>query len=399
MSNNAIHSTISQPGGSKLGNNPGSKLPDVGLSIFAVMGQKAIAAGALNMAQGFPDFSPPQALQDSLKAHLDQGHHQYAPMPGLPRLREKIATKTRHCYGVDVDPNNELTLTAGATEALFAAITCIVRTGDEVIIFDPAYDSYAPTTRLAGGTPVHLSLSPPNYKPDWSALRAAITPKTRLIILNTPHNPCGSLLDPNDFAQLESIVADTDIYIISDEVYEHIVFDNHRHHSMLEFPALRQRAMVMSSFGKTYHATGWKMGYCVAPPAITEQLRLIHQFVTFCVSTPVQHAIADQLDNHSHYDELPGFYQQKRDHFRNAVAGSRFKILPCNGSYFQLLDYSAISDAPDIEYVDQLIADHGIAAIPISVFYADGTDHKVLRFCFAKDNATLDKAGEILCAI
>lgn len=380
-------------------NNPGSKLPDVGLSIFAVMSQKAIAAGALNMAQGFPDFSPPQALQDSLKSHLDQGHHQYAPMPGLPRLREKIAAKTRHCYGVEIDPDTELTLTAGATEALFAAITCMVRPGDEVIIFDPAYDSYAPTTRLAGGKPVHLPLAPPHYKPDWQAVRAAMSDKTRLIILNTPHNPCGSLLDADDYAELEAIVADTGCFLISDEVYEHIVFDGHQHLSMLQNPALRERAMVMSSFGKTYHATGWKMGYCVAPPAVTSQLRLIHQFVTFCVSTPVQHAIADQLDQHRHYDELPAFYQTKRDYFRNAVADSRFGVLPCHGSYFQLLDYSSISDAPDTEFADWLIAEHGIAAIPVSVFYADGTDHKVLRFCFAKDNATLDKAGEILCAI
>ncbi len=379
--------------------SPGTKLPGIGLSIFAVMSQKATAAGALNLAQGFPDFSPPQALQDSLKAHLDKGHHQYAPMPGLPRLRDKIATKTRHCYGVSVDADSEITLTAGATEALFAAITSIIRPGDEVIVFDPAYDSYAPSIRLAGGQPVHLPMSPPEYKPDWPRLRTAITDRTRLIILNTPHNPCGSLLDAQDFAELESIVSNTEIFLISDEVYEHIVFDDRQHLSMLQFPALRQRAFVMSSFGKTYHATGWKMGYCVAPPDLSQQLRLIHQFVTFCVSTPIQHAIADQLDQHAHYDELPAFYEQKRDYFRQAVSGSRFKILPCNGSYFQLLEYSAISDLSDLEFADQLIADYGIAAIPVSVFYADGTDHKVLRFCFAKDNETLSRAGEILCAI
>jgi len=379
--------------------NPGSKLPDVGLSIFAVMSQKAAAAGALNMAQGFPDFSPPQALQDSLKAHLDQGHHQYAPMPGVARLRKKIALKTQHCYGVDIDPETEITLTSGATQALFSAITCIVHPGDEVIIFDPAYDSYAPTVRLAGGIPVHLSMSPPDYKPDWAALRSALTDRTRLVILNTPHNPCGSILTTQDFNTLETIIASSDSYLISDEVYEHIVFDQQKHISLLQFPALRKRAFVMSSFGKTYHATGWKMGYCVAPPELTEQLRLIHQFVTFCVSTPVQHAIADQLDQHQHYDELPAFYQQKRDYFRQAVSASRFKLLPCHGSYFQLLDYSAISDAPDIDFADQLIADHGIATIPISVFYADRTDHKVLRLCFAKDNDTLDRAGEILCSI
>ncbi len=378
---------------------PGSKLPGIGISIFASMSQKAKAASALNLAIGCPDFSPPKALQESLKSHLDQGHNQYAPMPGLLRLRQKIAAKTLYSYAVEIDPETEVTLTAGATEALFVAITCLIRPGDEVIIFDPAFDCYAPPTQLAGGIPVHLPLSPPDYKPDWSALRAALTPRTRLIILNTPHNPCGSLMDTQDFAQLEAIVEGTDIYLICDEVYEHIVFDGHRHLSMLQYPALRQRAFVMSSFGKTYHATGWKMGYCVAPPELTRQVRLIHQFVTFCVSTPVQHAIADQLDDHRHCDELPAFYQRKRDHFRQALKGSRFNILPCHGSYFQLLDYSAISDAPDTEFADQLITRHGLAAIPVSAFYADGTDHKVLRFCFAKGDETLSRAGEILCAI
>lgn len=378
---------------------PGTRLPGVGVSIFAVMSQKASAAGALNMAQGFPDFTPPQALQDSLKAHLDQGHHQYAPMPGLPRLRDAIAQKTRYCNGVTVNPDTEITLTAGATEALFVAITSVVHPGDEVIVFDPAYDSYVPTIRLAGGIPVHIGLAPPNYRPDWQQLKAAITAKTRLIILNTPHNPCGSVLSMDDWQQLAAVVNDTNILIISDEVYEHMVFDGLEHTSLLQHQELRQRAMVMSSFGKTYHATGWKLGYCIAPPAISEQVRLIHQFATFCVHTPTQHAVADQLDEHQHYDDLPDFYQQKRDYFRQAVAGSGFELLPCQGSYFQLLSYAGISNMPDTEFCDWLIQEHGIAAIPVSVFYGDKTDHKVLRFCFAKDEATLDKAGEILCAI
>ena len=378
---------------------PTPRIPGVGISIFAIMAQKASAAGALNMAQGFPDFTPPQVLQNSLKKHLDAGLHQYAPMPGLPRLREAIAIKTQYCNGIQVDPDTEVTLTVGATEALFTAITSMVHRGDEVIVFDPAYDSYAPTIRLAGGIPVHLGLSPPNYRPDWQQLKTAITSKTRLIILNTPHNPCGSVLNMGDWEQLARLVDGTQIALISDEVYEHMVFDDLQHVSMLRHPELRPRAMVMSSFGKTYHATGWKLGYCIAPAAMTAQLRLVHQFTTFCVNTPTQHAIADHLNDTQHYDELPDFYVQKRNHFQQVVKSSRFELLPCQGSYFQLLKYDAINDMPDTEFCDWLIAEHGIAAIPVSVFYADKTDHKVLRFCFAKDNATLDQAGDILCKI
>ena len=378
---------------------PGGRLADVGLSIFAVMSQKAAAADALNLAQGFPDFPPPQGLQQALKKHLDAGHHQYSPLPGVPRLRAQIAAKTARCYGVQIDPDSEITVTTGATEALFSTITAMVRPGDEVILLDPAYDSYAPAVRLAGARSVHVPLSPPDYRPNWDQIAAAVTDKTRLIMLNTPHNPCGTLLNDEDFQRLQQIVAGSGIFIISDEVYEHIVFDGRKHISMLQYPQLRERAFVMSSFGKTYHATGWKVGYCVAPPDLSWELRRIHQFVTFCVSTPMQHAIADALDDPTHYDELPAFYQAKRDAFRDAVAPSRFKLLPCQGSYFQLLDYSAISAENDVDFADRLIAEHGIASIPVSVFYQQPTDHKVLRFCFAKDAETLAKGGEILCRI
>ncbi|GAB4122273.1 MAG: pyridoxal phosphate-dependent aminotransferase [Wenzhouxiangellaceae bacterium] len=378
---------------------PGSRLPDVGLSIFAIMSQKAAAAGALNLAQGFPDFPPPQALQQALKKHLDAGHHQYSPLAGVPRLREQIAAKTALCYGVQIDPETEVTVTTGATEALFSTITAMVRPGDEVILLDPAYDSYAPAVRLAGGKTVHVPLLPPHYRPDWDQVAAAVNDKTRLIMLNTPHNPCGSLLTDDDFARLQQIVAGSNVFLISDEVYEHIVFDQQRHISMLQYPKLRARAFVMSSFGKTYHATGWKVGYCVAPPDLTWELRRIHQFVTFCVSTPMQHAIADALDDPAHYQELPAFYQAKRDAFRVAVEPSRFKLLPCQGSYFQLLDYSAISDENDVDFANRLISEYGIASIPVSVFYQQPTDHKVLRFCFAKDADTLARGGDILCRI
>lgn len=378
---------------------PGSRLPDVGLSIFAVMSQKAAAAGALNLAQGFPDFPPPQPLQQALKKHLDAGHHQYAPLAGVPALREQIAAKTERCYGVQIDADTEVTVTTGATEALFSTITAMIRPGDEVILLDPAYDSYAPAVRLAGGRAVHVPLSPPDYRPDWDLIAAAVTANTRMIMLNTPHNPCGSLLRHEDFVRLQQIVADSGIFIISDEVYEHIVFDQQQHISMLQYPDLRARAFVMSSFGKTYHATGWKVGYCVAPPDLSWELRRIHQFVTFCVATPMQHAIADALADPTHYEALPAFYQAKRDVFRDAVAASRFKLLPCHGSYFQLLDYSAISDENDVEFANRLIREHGIASIPVSVFYQQQTDHKVLRFCFAKDVATLQRGGEILCRV
>lgn len=396
-----MRETMNDAGAANQANTPqpGSRLPDVGLSIFAIMSQKAAAAGALNLAQGFPDFPPPQALQQALKNHLDAGHHQYSPLAGVPRLREQIAAKTAHCYGVQIDPDTEVTVTTGATEALFSTITAMVRPGDEVILLDPAYDSYAPAVRLAGGKTVHVPLLPPHYRPDWDQVAAAVNDKTRLIMLNTPHNPCGSLLTDDDFERLQQIVAGSNVFLISDEVYEHIVFDQQRHISMLQYPKLRARAFVMSSFGKTYHATGWKVGYCVAPPDLTWELRRIHQFVTFCVSTPMQHAIADALNDPAHYQELPAFYQAKRDAFRAAVEPSRFKLLPCQGSYFQLLDYSAISDENDIDFANRLISEHGIASIPVSVFYLQPTDHKVLRFCFAKDADTLARGGDILCRI
>ena len=376
-----------------------SRLPGVGLSIFAVMSQKAAAHGALNLAQGFPDFEPPPALRQRVAEHLESGHNQYAPMPGLPRLREAIAAKTQRVYGVSVDAETQVTVTTGATEALFAAFQALVHPGDEVILFDPAYDAYDPAVRLAGGTPVHIPLRPPDYAVDWQRVRDNLSERTRVIAINSPHNPAGSLLSRDDLVELETIVERSGAFVISDEVYEHIVFDGGRHVSALELPSLRQRSLVISSFGKTYHATGWKLGYCVAPPALSWELRKLHQFITFCVNMPIQHAYADFLEHEHYYRELGAFYQQKRDHFARAVADSRFGVLPCRGTYFQLLDYSAISDEDDVSFVERLLREHGVAAIPVSAFHADGADHRVLRMCFAKDEATLDQAGERLCAI
>jgi len=380
-------------------NKPQSRLPGVGLSIFAVMSQKAAAHGALNLSQGFPDFEPPPALRQRVTEHLESGHNQYAPMPGLPRLREAVAAKTQCVYGVEVDPETEITVTTGATEALFAAFQSLVHPGDEVILFDPAYDAYDPAVRLAGGTPVHIPLQPPDYTVDWQRVRDMVGERTRVIAINSPHNPAGSLLSREDLGELEAIVERTGAWVVSDEVYEHIVFDGEQHISALELPGLRQRSLVISSFGKTYHATGWKVGYCIAPPALSWELRKLHQFITFCVNTPVQHAYADFLEHEHHYRELGAVYQQKRDHFSRVLADSRFRVLPCRGTYFQLLDYSAISDEDDTAFVERLLREHGVAAIPVSAFYAGGTDHRVLRMCFAKDEATLEQAGERLCAI
>lgn len=376
-----------------------SKLPEVGLSIFAVMSQLAAEHGALNLSQGFPDFDCPPELAERVAHHLRAGHNQYAPMPGLPALAEAIAVKTEALYGAVVDPAEEVTVTCGATEALFAAITALVGRDDEVILFDPAYDAYDPAVRLAGGIPVHLPLAYPDYRVDWDRVRASITPRTRMLVVNSPHNPTGAVFGPDDLDALEALVARFDLLLLSDEVYEHIVFDGHPHQSLLSRPALRERALVMSSFGKTYHTTGWKIGYCIAPPALTRELRRVHQFVTYCVATPIQHAYADFLSDREHYLSLPAFYQEKRDRFRTEVTDSAFKILPCHGTYFQLLDYSALSDEDDVTFSRRLTREAGIASIPVSVFYAEPPGDRVLRFCFAKGEETLAEAGTILRGI
>jgi methionine transaminase len=377
-----------------------SKLPNVGTTIFTVMSHLAAEHEAVNLSQGFPDFDGPARLRELAAYHLNHGHNQYAPMAGVPALREQIARKVEALYGCTVDPATEVTVTSGATEALFCAITALVRAGDEVILFDPAYDSYQPAVDLSGGVCRHLPLRMPEFKPDWQQLRDTINERTRLIVLNTPHNPTGSVWDSDDVAMLADLLQDRPIYLLADEVYEHIVFDGRRHESLLRHPQLYPRSLVVSSFGKTYHTTGWKIGYCVAPPALTQELRRIHQYVTFCTDTPLQHALADYMaEAPEHPLGLSAFYQDKRDRFCSLLQDSRFRFTPAAGTYFQLLDYSAISDENDVELAARLTREHRIASIPISVFYAEPPPARLLRFCFAKDEATLVRAAEILCSL
>ena len=376
-----------------------SKLPDVGVTIFTVMTQLAIENKAINLSQGFPDFDPDPQLRELVWKYMQAGHNQYAPMQGVPALREKIAAKTEALYGRTYDPVTEITVTAGATEGLFAAITTAVQPGDEVIIIEPAYDAYVPVIELNGGRPVFVKMTFPDYRVDWAALKKALTPKTRMIILNSPHNPTGSVLSAEDIQSLRDLVAGTDILILSDEVYEHIVFDGQRHESILRYPDLADKSFVISSFGKTYHTTGWKVGYCLAPRELSAEFQKVHQFLTFAVNTPVQLAYAQFLDNREAYLGLAAFYQKKRDLFLSLIENSRFKALPCSGTYFQMLDYSAITDAPDVDFARTMTIEHKVAAIPPSVFYHDQTDARVLRFCFAKTDETLKEAAEKLCKI
>ena len=376
-----------------------SKLPDVGTTIFTIMSKLAADCGAINLSQGFPEFGVSSDIIDLVHKYMQKGCNQYAPMSGIPELRLKIAEKTLALYGREVDAETDVTVTSGATEALFAAITAVVHAGDEVIILEPAYDSYDPVIRLCGGVPVNIQLQFPDYRIDWDRVKDAMTDKTRAIMLNSPHNPTGAILGEADIVALKEIVAETGIFIISDEVYEHIIFDGKRHESMLCYPELADRSFVISSFGKTYHSTGWKMGYCVAPPNLSAEFRRIHQFVTFASHTPSQFAYAEYLDNKSAYLDLGTFYQRKRDVFLEAIKGSRFKPLPCHGTYFQMLDYSEISDDADTDFANWLTREKKVAAIPPSVFYSSRDDHKVLRFCFAKNEDTLINAGEILKAI
>ena len=373
-----------------------SKLPAVGTTIFTVMSRLAQECNAINLSQGFPEFDCPAELIDGVTEHMRAGHNQYAPMSGIPELRQAIALKTSGIYGAEVDVDSDITVTSGATDALFTAITAVVGTGDEVIMFDPAYDSYDPAVVLAGGVPVHINLVPPDYHVDWDIVRASLTPRTRMIITNSPHNPTGAVFRQGDIDNLAGIVDGTNILLLSDEVYEHIIFDELRHLSMLMEPALRERAFVVSSFGKTYHATGWKMAYCIAPPSLSEEFRKIHQYVTFCSHAPVQYAIAEFMRSSNHHLELAAFYQSKRDHFANGLEESRLKVLPCSGTYFQLLDYSDVSDEHDTEIAWRLTKEAGVASIPVSVFYETDPGTKVLRFCFAKHEETLDAATRIL---
>lgn len=376
-----------------------SKLPDVGVSIFALMTQLANEQGAINLSQGFPDFDTPTALVELVAEKMRAGHNQYAPLAGVERLREQIALKVKKQYGAVYDPATEITVTPGATEAIFCAVAAVVRPGDEVIIIEPAYDAYAPDVRLAAGRPVFVPMPPPHYRIDWQRVRDALRPKTRLLMINSPHNPMGTMLDAEDMAALTEVVAGSDTLILSDEVYEHIIFDGRRHESMARYPQLSTRSFVISSFGKSFHTTGWKIGYCLAPPALTTELRRVHQFVTFCANNAVQHAYADFMADLSWFDQLAAFYQQKRDLFASLMAESRFGMLPCQGTYYQMLSYAEISDAAEIDFAREMTIKHKVAAIPPSAFYHGGDDHRLLRFCFAKSDETLRTAAERLCSI
>ena len=379
---------------------PESKLPALGTTIFTQMSALAQQHNAINLSQGFPDFDGPDYLQQRLAWHVANGANQYAPMTGAQPLREAIADKTAELYGYQPDANSEITVTAGATEALYAAITALVRTGDEVICFDPSYDSYAPAIALSGGVVKRVALQPPYFRPDWQAFAALLSDKTRLVILNTPHNPSATVWQQADFAALWQAIAEREIYVLSDEVYEHICFAEAGHASVLAHPQLRERAIAVSSFGKTFHMTGWKVGYCVAPAPISAELRKVHQFLTFAVNTPAQLAIADMLRNQpEHYRELPDFYRVRRDLFIDALSASRLEILPCEGTYFLLADYSAISDLDDVSFCQWLTKEVGVAAIPLSVFCADPFPHRLIRLCFAKQEATLLAAAERLVSL
>ena len=376
-----------------------SKLPDLEVTIFAVMTQLAIEHGAINLSQGFPDFDTYPELISLVEKYMREGHNQYAPMQGVMALRERIADKTYDLYGAQYDPATEITVTSGATESVFAAISAIVKKDDEVIIFEPAYDAYDPVVRLNGGTPVYITLKFPNYNIDWNEVKNVINRKTKLIILNYPHNPTGAVLSKEDISNLSEIVDDSGIFIVSDEAYEHIIFDGLQHESMTRYPQLAKRSFVICSFGKTYHTTGWKIGYCLAPEALSVELQKIHQYLTFASNTPIQAAYAEFMQNKGLYLGLPDFYQQKRDRFLSLISQSRFNPLPCKGTYYQMLDYSQISSESDFEFAKRLTTEHGVAAIPPSALYHQKKDHRVLRFCFAKKSETLERAAEKLCQV
>lgn len=380
---------------------PGTKLPKVGTTIFTVMSQLATEHGAVNLGQGFPDFSVPDRLVDALARAMRDGHNQYAPMTGIPALRNAIAAKLARVYGHRPDPDTEVTVTSGATEAIFDAVHAVVRAGDEVIVLDPCYDSYEPAIELAGARAVHVPLDPRTFAPDWQRVRDAITPKTRLLMINSPHNPSGAMLSADDMRVLAEIVRETGAWLLSDEVYEHIVFDGARHESVLCHAELRERAFVVSSFGKTYHCTGWKVGYCIAPPALSDEFRKVHQYNVFCTFAPAQHAFAEMLvEEPEHCEQLGAFYQAKRDRFRAQLLGTRLKPLPVQGGYFQLVDYSQVSELEDAAFCRWLTIDKGVAAIPLSPFYeTPPPGQRLARLCFAKNEATLDAAIDRLARL
>ena len=377
---------------------PVSRLPSVGTTIFTVMSQLASEHGAVNLGQGFPDFDCDPRLQALVGEALRAGHNQYAPMAGVPALREAIAAKTARLYGHAYDPEREITVTAGATQAIATAVLAAAGPGDEVLVLEPAYDSYVPAIRMAGATPVFVQMDA-QYAIPWDKVRAALTPRTRLIMLNSPNNPSGAVFSAQDLDELERTVRDTAVLLLSDEVYEHIVFDGVPHQSLARRPALAERAFVISSFGKTFHATGWKIGYCCAPAALSAEFRKLHQFIVFAVNTPLQHALARWLADPEPYESLPAFYQARRDHFRAGLAASRLRLLPCPGTYFQLADYSAISDQSEADFARRLTIEHGVAVIPTSAFYDRPVERRMVRFCFGKKPATLDRALERLARL
>jgi methionine transaminase len=370
-----------------------SRLPRIGTTIFTVMSQLALKHGAVNLGQGFPDFNCDGRLQQLLHEAVQAGQNQYAPMTGVPALRAAIAAKNATLYGHRYDAESEVTITAGATQAIMASVLALVHPGDEVIVLEPTYDSYVPSIELAGGRPVYVPLDAGRgYAPDWERVRAAITPKTRLVMLNFPHNPTGRTLGPDDLVALERIVSETGVLLLSDEVYEHIVFDGIAHQSLMRSPALAASTVVISSFGKTFHTTGWKVGYACAPAAISAEIRKVHQFMVFAVNTPAQHAFAAYLADPAPYLTLPAFYQAKRDLFVSGLRDTPLRVLPCAGTYFVLADYSALSDATEPEFAQTMIVKYGVAVIPVSVFYDSPTDRRVVRLCFAKKDETLREA-------
>jgi len=376
-----------------------SKLPHTGTSIFAVMSGLANETGAINLSQGFPDFSISEKLIGLVDHYMRKGFNQYAPMPGVLKLREAIAEKVHATFGIVYNPDSEINITAGATQAIFTAISAIIRPGDEVIVLEPAYDCYAPAVELNGGTVRYSSLKSPGYEVNWAEVKSLVNSHTRMIIINTPHNPTGSVLSAADMLELTRITSQSNIIVLSDEVYEHLIFDGFRHESVCYYPELASRSFVIGSFGKTFHATGWKTGFVLAPAGLMAEFRKAHQFVVFASNTPVQHAIADFLADSYNYEGLPAFYQQKRDYFAGLISASRFNIIPCRGTYFQLLDYKKISDENERDFAIRVTREFGVASVPVSPFYHDGQDNKVLRFCFAKTEETLEKAAQILCRI
>ncbi|AYQ31629.1 methionine aminotransferase [Runella sp. SP2] len=373
-----------------------SKLPNVGTTIFTVMSALAAEHKAINLSQGFPDFDMPEELVNLTCEALQNGYNQYSPMAGWMPLRESIAAKVHDLYGVEINPDSEITITPGGTYGIYTAFTTVLQPGDEVIVFEPAYDSYIPNIEINGGVAVRIPLEFPTYRINWELVRAKITPRTRMIALNTPHNPTGSILRASDIEQLRQLVEEFDLLIMSDEVYEHLIYDDEPHQSILRYEDLRQRAFVNFSFGKVYHCTGWKMGYCIAPPAFTAEFRKVHQFNCFSCYTPAQVALAEYLKNKEAYRSISGFYQKKRDYFAELMKQTRFKPLPSYGSYFQLYHFNHLSDLSDKDFSIWLTKEHGVACIPVSAFYQEAIDNGVVRFCFAKKEETLEKAVERL---